>query len=93
VEREDSDSDQRARIACHLALAITDFTLDKSSSLYVAKALSERRQGELWRWEVDLVGNSAAHKAFGRGSAEEEVQKHRDRVTEAYKQIINYAPP
>jgi len=97
VERaEDSDSDQSARghndqsarIARHLALAITDFTLDKSSSLYIARALSETRRGELCRWEVDPVGNSGAQKAIGRGSAEEEVQKHRDRV----RQIINYAP-
>ena len=44
------------------------------------------RPGRVWRSKV--VGNIGARKAIRWGSSEEKVQKHRDRVPEAYRQII-----
>ena len=36
---------------------------------------------------MKIERNSGLRKAIRRGSAEEEVRKHRDRLTEAWKQI------
>ena len=58
---------------------------DKSSNFYMARASPERRYGELWRQKS--TWNSGVRKAIRRGSAEDQVRKHRDRETGAWKQI------
>jgi len=56
------------------------------SSLHMARALPERKYGKLCRSKAD-VEQPGVWKVIRRGSAEEEVRKHRDRVTGAWKQI------
>jgi len=57
-------------------------TSDKSSSFRMARA-SPKRGYE----DRKSTWNSGARKVIRRGSVEEEVRKHRDRVTGAWKQI------
>ena len=52
----------------------------------MARALLERRYGKLFRSKVD-VEQPGVRKVIRRGSAEEEVRKHWDRLTGAWKQI------
>jgi len=58
---------------------------DKSRCLHMTRASPERRYGELLRSKVDV--EQGVQKAIRQWSEEEEVRKHRDRVTGAWKQI------
>jgi len=79
----------------------TDIQADKSiSGKDVPTEWHDRKNRAVFKWQEPRrkggtvsyedrksTWNSGVRKAIRRGSAEEEVRKHRDRVTEAWKQI------
>jgi len=58
---------------------------NKLSSFDMAKALL--KGGTVSYEDRKLTWNSGVRKAIGRGPAEEEVRKHQNRMTGAWKQI------
>jgi len=58
---------------------------DESSSLDVEKTVSRGREGNLSR--LALIFNNSVWDAIQRGAAENEVQKHEEKLTGAWRQM------